>query len=113
MRGWTGAWAAADSHLRAVFLVEDRWKTEKGSPFWFPRLTRIALHLARLCGLALPFGGARPAAVARVRPAASSAALSPPAAVFNVGEYRREAVKQYSSYSFFRPDNEEAMRVRR
>lgn len=39
--------------------------------------------------------------------------LSPPAAVFNVGEYRREAVKQYSSYSFFRPDNEEAMRVRR
>lgn len=51
--------------------------------------------------------------MARVRPAASSAALSLPAAVFNVGEYRREAVKQYSSYSFFRPDNEEAMRVRR
>ncbi|XP_036084098.1 6-phosphofructo-2-kinase/fructose-2,6-bisphosphatase 3 isoform X3 [Rousettus aegyptiacus] len=36
-----------------------------------------------------------------------------PTKVFNVGEYRREAVKQYSSYSFFRPDNEEAMRVRR
>lgn len=34
-------------------------------------------------------------------------------AVFNVGEYRREAVKQYSSYNFFRPDNEEAMRVRK
>ena len=34
-------------------------------------------------------------------------------AVFNVGEYRREAVKQYSSYSFFRPDNEEAMKVRK
>ena len=33
--------------------------------------------------------------------------------VFNVGEYRREAVKQYSSYNFFRPDNEEAMRVRK
>ncbi|KAK2105510.1 hypothetical protein P7K49_015024 [Saguinus oedipus] len=36
-----------------------------------------------------------------------------PTKVFNVGEYRREAVKHYSSYSFFRPDNEEAMRVRR
>lgn len=36
--------------------------------------------------------------------------LSP---VFNVGEYRREAVKQYSSYNFFRPDNEEAMKVRK
>lgn len=34
-------------------------------------------------------------------------------AVFNVGEYRREAVKHYSSYDFFRPDNEEAMKVRR
>lgn len=34
-------------------------------------------------------------------------------AVFNVGEYRREAVKQYSSYNFFRPDNEEAMKVRK
>ncbi|XP_054114402.1 6-phosphofructo-2-kinase/fructose-2,6-bisphosphatase 3 isoform X4 [Callithrix jacchus] len=36
-----------------------------------------------------------------------------PTKVFNVGEYRREAVKHYSSYSFFRPDNEEAMRVRK
>lgn len=33
--------------------------------------------------------------------------------MFNVGEYRREAVKQYSSYNFFRPDNEEAMKVRK
>ncbi|KAM6213106.1 6-phosphofructo-2-kinase/fructose-2,6-bisphosphatase 3 isoform 2-T2 [Sarcoramphus papa] len=36
-----------------------------------------------------------------------------PTKVFNVGEYRREAVKHYSSYDFFRPDNEEAMKVRR
>ncbi|ELK23546.1 6-phosphofructo-2-kinase/fructose-2,6-biphosphatase 3 [Myotis davidii] len=36
-----------------------------------------------------------------------------PTKVFNVGEYRREAVKHYSSYNFFRPDNEEAMRVRK
>ncbi|XP_041486684.1 6-phosphofructo-2-kinase/fructose-2,6-bisphosphatase 3 isoform X1 [Microtus oregoni] len=36
-----------------------------------------------------------------------------PTKVFNVGEYRREAVKQFSSYNFFRPDNEEAMRVRK
>nr|XP_055152425.1 6-phosphofructo-2-kinase/fructose-2,6-bisphosphatase 3 isoform X4 [Symphalangus syndactylus] len=36
-----------------------------------------------------------------------------PTKVFNVGEYRREAVKQYSSYNFFRPDNEEAMKVRK
>lgn len=34
-------------------------------------------------------------------------------AVFNVGEYRREAVKHYSSYDFFRPDNEEGMNVRK
>ncbi|XP_044284379.1 6-phosphofructo-2-kinase/fructose-2,6-bisphosphatase 3 isoform X2 [Varanus komodoensis] len=36
-----------------------------------------------------------------------------PTKVFNVGEYRREAVRHYSSYNFFRPDNEEAMKVRR
>ncbi|XP_043931787.1 6-phosphofructo-2-kinase/fructose-2,6-bisphosphatase 3-like isoform X2 [Protopterus annectens] len=36
-----------------------------------------------------------------------------PTKVFNVGEYRREAVKQYSSYEFFRPDNEVAMKVRK
>ncbi|XP_048357453.1 6-phosphofructo-2-kinase/fructose-2,6-bisphosphatase 3 [Sphaerodactylus townsendi] len=36
-----------------------------------------------------------------------------PTKVFNVGEYRREAVKHYSSYDFFRPDNEEAMKVRK
>ncbi|XP_073184939.1 6-phosphofructo-2-kinase/fructose-2,6-bisphosphatase 3 isoform X1 [Lepidochelys kempii] len=36
-----------------------------------------------------------------------------PTKVFNVGEYRREAVKHYSSYDFFRPDNEEGMNVRK
>ncbi|KFO24084.1 6-phosphofructo-2-kinase/fructose-2,6-biphosphatase 3 [Fukomys damarensis] len=36
-----------------------------------------------------------------------------PTKVFNVGEYRRKAVKQYSSYNFFRPDNEEAMKVQK
>ncbi|XP_074050286.1 6-phosphofructo-2-kinase/fructose-2,6-bisphosphatase 3 isoform X4 [Macrotis lagotis] len=36
-----------------------------------------------------------------------------PTKVFNVGEYRREAVKEFSSYSFFHPDNEEAMKVRK
>ncbi|MEQ2188029.1 hypothetical protein GOODEAATRI_010752 [Goodea atripinnis] len=30
-------------------------------------------------------------------------------AVFNVGEYRREAVKNYSSFDFFKPDNESAV----
>uniref|UniRef100_A0A2K6SVW9 6-phosphofructo-2-kinase domain-containing protein n=1 Tax=Saimiri boliviensis boliviensis TaxID=39432 RepID=A0A2K6SVW9_SAIBB len=39
--------------------------------------------------------------------------VSLPAEVFNVGEYRRAAVKHYSSCSFFRPENEEAMRVRK
>lgn len=34
------------------------------------------------------------------------------AAVFNVGEYRREAVKNYSSYDFFKPDNECAVKIR-
>lgn len=32
--------------------------------------------------------------------------------VFNVGEYRREAVKNYSSYDFFKPDNEFAVKIR-
>lgn len=36
-----------------------------------------------------------------------------PTKVFNVGQYRREAVKDFSSYDFFRADNEEAMKVRR
>lgn len=35
-----------------------------------------------------------------------------PFAVFNVGEYRREAVKNYSSYDFFKPDNECAVKIR-
>lgn len=37
----------------------------------------------------------------------------PPLAVFNVGQYRREAVQSYKSYEFFRHDNEEAMHIRR
>lgn len=36
-----------------------------------------------------------------------------PTKVFNVGEYRREAVKDFSSFDFFRADNQEAMKVRR
>ncbi|XP_044135959.1 6-phosphofructo-2-kinase/fructose-2,6-bisphosphatase 3 isoform X3 [Bufo gargarizans] len=36
-----------------------------------------------------------------------------PTKVFNVGEYRREAVKDFSSFDFFRIDNQEAMKVRR
>ncbi|XP_015248280.1 6-phosphofructo-2-kinase/fructose-2,6-bisphosphatase 3 isoform X2 [Cyprinodon tularosa] len=35
-----------------------------------------------------------------------------PTKVFNVGEYRREAVKNYSSYDFFKPDNESAVKIR-
>lgn len=34
-------------------------------------------------------------------------------AVFNLGEYRREAVKSYKSYDFFRHDNQEAMKIRK
>uniref|UniRef100_A0AAY4C8I5 6-phosphofructo-2-kinase domain-containing protein n=1 Tax=Denticeps clupeoides TaxID=299321 RepID=A0AAY4C8I5_9TELE len=34
-------------------------------------------------------------------------------AVFNLGQYRREAVQTYKNYEFFRPDNEEAMKIRR
>lgn len=34
-------------------------------------------------------------------------------AVFNLGVYRREAVRAYKSYDFFRHDNEEAMRIRK
>ncbi|TFJ98290.1 interferon-induced guanylate-binding protein 1-like [Platysternon megacephalum] len=36
-----------------------------------------------------------------------------PTKVFNVGQYRREAVQIYQNYEFFRPDNQEAMHIRR
>ncbi|XP_070795902.1 6-phosphofructo-2-kinase/fructose-2,6-bisphosphatase 2 [Pituophis catenifer annectens] len=36
-----------------------------------------------------------------------------PTKVFNLGVYRREAVRSYKSYDFFRHDNEEAMRIRK
>uniref|UniRef100_A0A3B3HBD4 6-phosphofructo-2-kinase/fructose-2,6-biphosphatase 1 n=1 Tax=Oryzias latipes TaxID=8090 RepID=A0A3B3HBD4_ORYLA len=36
-----------------------------------------------------------------------------PTKVFNVGQYRREAVKTYKNFEFFKPDNEEAMRIRK
>uniref|UniRef100_A0A8C8LSJ7 6-phosphofructo-2-kinase/fructose-2,6-bisphosphatase 2 n=1 Tax=Oncorhynchus tshawytscha TaxID=74940 RepID=A0A8C8LSJ7_ONCTS len=36
-----------------------------------------------------------------------------PTKVFNLGVYRREAVKAYKSYDFFRHDNEEAMEIRK
>lgn len=36
-----------------------------------------------------------------------------PLTVFNVGQYRREAVQSYKSFEFFRPDNEEAMKIRK
>lgn len=36
-----------------------------------------------------------------------------PSAVFNVGEYRREAVPRYKNYEFFRHDNPEGLEIRR
>uniref|UniRef100_A0A4W6DCH3 6-phosphofructo-2-kinase/fructose-2,6-biphosphatase 1 n=1 Tax=Lates calcarifer TaxID=8187 RepID=A0A4W6DCH3_LATCA len=36
-----------------------------------------------------------------------------PTKMFNVGQYRREAVKIYKNFEFFKPDNEEAMRIRK
>uniref|UniRef100_A0A7N6BZF6 6-phosphofructo-2-kinase domain-containing protein n=1 Tax=Anabas testudineus TaxID=64144 RepID=A0A7N6BZF6_ANATE len=33
--------------------------------------------------------------------------------VFNVGQYRRDATRSYNSYEFFRPDNTEAMKIRK
>ncbi|CAL8250616.1 unnamed protein product [Arctogadus glacialis] len=36
-----------------------------------------------------------------------------PTKVFNLGVYRREAVKSYKSYDFFRHDNKEAMLIRK
>ncbi|KAK7128939.1 hypothetical protein R3I94_017235 [Phoxinus phoxinus] len=36
-----------------------------------------------------------------------------PTQVFNLGQYRRDAVQTYKNYEFFRPDNEEAMKIRR
>ncbi|XP_071392871.1 6-phosphofructo-2-kinase/fructose-2,6-bisphosphatase 4b isoform X6 [Centroberyx affinis] len=36
-----------------------------------------------------------------------------PTKEFNVGQYRRECVKIYKSFEFFRPDNEEGLKIRR
>ncbi|XP_059911801.1 6-phosphofructo-2-kinase/fructose-2,6-bisphosphatase-like isoform X2 [Gadus macrocephalus] len=36
-----------------------------------------------------------------------------PTRVFNVGQYRRDATRSYNSYEFFKPDNEEAMKIRK
>ncbi|XP_041429153.1 6-phosphofructo-2-kinase/fructose-2,6-bisphosphatase isoform X2 [Xenopus laevis] len=36
-----------------------------------------------------------------------------PTKVFNVGQYRREAVQTYKNYEFFHPDNQEAMKIRK
>lgn len=38
---------------------------------------------------------------------------SPVFAVFNVGQYRRDAAGTYNSFEFFRPDNAEAMKIRK
>uniref|UniRef100_A0A8C2IX57 6-phosphofructo-2-kinase/fructose-2,6-biphosphatase 1 n=1 Tax=Cyprinus carpio TaxID=7962 RepID=A0A8C2IX57_CYPCA len=35
-----------------------------------------------------------------------------PTQVFNLGQYRREVVQTYKNYEFFRPDNEDAMKIR-
>uniref|UniRef100_A0A8C6UVE8 6-phosphofructo-2-kinase/fructose-2,6-biphosphatase 1 n=1 Tax=Neogobius melanostomus TaxID=47308 RepID=A0A8C6UVE8_9GOBI len=36
-----------------------------------------------------------------------------PTKVFNVGQYRRQAVTTYKNFEFFKPDNEEAMKIRK
>nr|XP_033472368.1 6-phosphofructo-2-kinase/fructose-2,6-bisphosphatase 4-like isoform X2 [Epinephelus lanceolatus] len=36
-----------------------------------------------------------------------------PTKEFNVGQYRRESLKIYKSFEFFRPDNEEGLKIRR
>uniref|UniRef100_A0A8C1I607 6-phosphofructo-2-kinase/fructose-2,6-bisphosphatase-like n=1 Tax=Cyprinus carpio TaxID=7962 RepID=A0A8C1I607_CYPCA len=36
-----------------------------------------------------------------------------PTQVFNLGQYRREVLQTYKNYEFFRPDNEEAMKIRK
>lgn len=33
--------------------------------------------------------------------------------MFNVGQYRRDAAGSYNSFEFFRPDNTEAMKIRK
>uniref|UniRef100_A0A6I8NS07 6-phosphofructo-2-kinase/fructose-2,6-biphosphatase 1 n=1 Tax=Ornithorhynchus anatinus TaxID=9258 RepID=A0A6I8NS07_ORNAN len=39
--------------------------------------------------------------------------IGTPTKVFNLGQYRREAVQSYKNYEFFRPDNKEAMMIRK
>ncbi|KAM5145454.1 6-phosphofructo-2-kinase/fructose-2,6-bisphosphatase-like [Mantella aurantiaca] len=39
--------------------------------------------------------------------------IGTPTKVFNVGQYRRDAVQSYKSFEFFRADNQEAMKIRK
>ncbi|XP_038603893.1 6-phosphofructo-2-kinase/fructose-2,6-bisphosphatase 1 [Tachyglossus aculeatus] len=39
--------------------------------------------------------------------------IGTPTKVFNLGQYRRKAVQSYKNYEFFRPDNREAMTIRK
>uniref|UniRef100_A0A493T229 6-phosphofructo-2-kinase/fructose-2,6-bisphosphatase 2 n=2 Tax=Anas platyrhynchos TaxID=8839 RepID=A0A493T229_ANAPP len=55
-------------------------------------------------------GGGRGLVAERCRPHRCALCVC---AVFNLGVYRREAVKSYKSYDFFRHDNKEAMEIRK
>ncbi|XP_072287229.1 6-phosphofructo-2-kinase/fructose-2,6-bisphosphatase 1 isoform X3 [Pyxicephalus adspersus] len=39
--------------------------------------------------------------------------IGTPTKVFNVGQYRRDAVQSYKNFEFFRADNQEAMKIRK
>lgn len=80
------------------------------STFWLPCLPRIVCVCGGVLGVLIR---SVPSCKWPLLPGGQLSVLPLPSSVFNVGEYRREAVKQYSSYNFFRPDNEEAMRVRK
>ncbi|XP_033065890.1 6-phosphofructo-2-kinase/fructose-2,6-bisphosphatase 3 isoform X3 [Trachypithecus francoisi] len=96
--------------LRSAAAEKSRWAAQRGdaaSPACGPKLTNSPTVIVMV---GLPARGKTYISKKLTR---YLNWIGVPTKVFNVGEYRREAVKQYSSYNFFRPDNEEAMKVRK
>lgn len=93
----------------------------RGKTYVSKKLTRylnwIGVPTKGTCGGIPSVGTAQPFAENTVRSPCKMPSVSRPCffvcKVFNLGVYRREAVKSYKSYDFFRHDNKEAMEIRK
>ena len=84
----------------------------RGKTYVSKKLTRYLNWIGVPTKGVLGGGSARRRGVC-LRDAASLTHVSLVSKVFNLGVYRREAVKSYKSYDFFRHDNKEAMEIRK